>query len=314
MGAQTLSSRAIIGTFFARLEQNLGSDWIMALGMHFISDQESETYNWLGMAPALREWVGGRHAKGFRENGITIENKDFEATIEVLVKELTRDKTGQVMIRIQELADRVSAHWAKLLSELILNGAATVCYDGQFFFDTDHLEGDSGTQSNKVSVDISAITATLHGTVTAPSVEEMAYVILEGVKTIMGFKDDQGEPMNENANDFIVMVPVSLMNVALAATKNPVLTSGQTNTIVTANFTIKPVVNPRLTWTDTFAVFRANGNIKPFILQEEETLAMKAKAEGSEYEFDNKAHQYGVDVSRNVGYGYWQYACQMIMT
>lgn len=121
MGASTLSSRAIIGRYYQRLEQNPGLEWINALSNYFTSDQESETYRWLGQVPAMREWVGGRQAKGFRDNGITIENKHFEATLELLVRELKRDKTGQVMVRVDELADRTNAHWSKLLSDLVAN-------------------------------------------------------------------------------------------------------------------------------------------------------------------------------------------------
>lgn len=143
MGAKGLGSRAIIGEFFARLEQDIGATYIPLVSNFFESDQESETYKWLGMSPAMREWIGGRLAKGFRENGLTITNKKFEATLEVLVDEIRRDKTGQVMIRIGELAQRVNAHWAKLLTDLLVtNGLA---YDGQNFFDTDHSEGGSGT-------------------------------------------------------------------------------------------------------------------------------------------------------------------------
>src|SRR3990172_495076 len=101
MGASSLSSRAIIGAFFARLEQNLGGLWIPKLGMGpFESDQSSETYNWIGNAPAMREWIGGRNAKGFRENGITIVNKKFAATLEVPVDWMRRDKTGQIMMPV----------------------------------------------------------------------------------------------------------------------------------------------------------------------------------------------------------------------
>ena len=308
MGAMTLSSRAIIGEFYMRLEQAVGAEWINILSMLFQSDQGSETYKWLGMAPAMRQWVAGRHAKGFRENGITIENLDFEATMEVLVKELKRDKTGQIFTRIREMADRTNSHWAKLLSDLILNGESAVCYDGQFFFDTDHSEGSSGIQSNDISIDISELPTNQHGSTTAPSPEEMEIAILQLVETILGFKDDQGEPMNEGAKEFIVMVPVPFMKSALAATKNPVLTSGKTNTIVSADFSIIPVVNSRLTWTTKLAAFRSDGNVKPFIRQEEEPVSLDAIAEGSELEFNHKKHHYGVKTSRNVGFGYWQHA------
>jgi phage major head subunit gpT-like protein len=54
--------------------------------------------------------------------------------------------------------------------------------------------------------------------------------------------------------------------------------------------------------------------VKAFIRQEETAVQIKAKAEGSEYEFDHDAHQYGVDTWRNVGYGYWQQACQVTLT
>jgi len=309
MGAGELSSRAIIGEFYARLQQKVGAEWVDPLSMLFQSDQASEEYKWLGMAPVMREWIGGRSAKGFRENGIEIKNLDFEATMEVLIKELKRDKTGQILVRIREMADRTNAHWAKLLSTLIINGESNTCYDGQYFFDTDHSEGDSGAQDNDLSIDISELPCNQHGSTTAPSPEEMELSILQIIQAILGFKDDQGEPMNEGAKSFIVMVPVPFMSAALAAINNPVLTSGRTNTIATADFEIKPVVNTRLTWTTKLAVFRADGNVKPFIRQEEELVKLDAIAEGSELEFNEKKHRYGVSASRNVGYGYWQHAC-----
>lgn len=311
MGASSLSSRAIIGAFYARLEQKTGNEWINRIGMGpFQSDQGSETYNWLGMAPAMREWIGGRNAKGFRENGITIVNKSFEATLEVLVDEIRRDKTGQVMVRVNEMADRANAHWAKLLTALIVAGEAGLCYDGQYFFDTDHAEGDSGTQDNDLTANI--------GTPAAPTQAEMESAILTMTSQIIGFKDDQGEPMNENAMDFTVMVPVNHMSAAAAALRNPVITDGsgaRTNTITNlGGFNFQLAVNPRLTATDKFYLFRADGNVKPFILQEETPIEIAAVAEGSELEFNEKKHHYGISAMRNVGNGYWQHACLMTFT
>ena len=311
MGALSLSSRAIIGEFYNRLAQNPGADWIGAISSLFTSNQESETYNWLGMSPVMREWIGGRNAKGFRENGLTIKNKKFEATIEVLVDEIRRDKTGQVMTRVRELADRTNTHWASLLSTLIVGGASALCYDGQYFFDTDHSEGASGNQSNSISVDISALACSQHGSTTAPSVEEMEQSILQAVAAILGFKDDQGEPMNEGASQFILMTPVSLYHPALAACALPMLTGGKSNLITAQNdFSIRVVANPRLSaWTANFAVIRTDGQTKPFIRQQEEDVSIAAIAEGSELEFKEDKHEYGVKAIRNVGYGYWQHAC-----
>lgn len=310
MSANALSSRAIIGEFYKRLEQDPGTAWVDAVSMLFTSDQESETYNWLGQSPVMREWVGGRNAKGFRENGITIKNLEFEATMEVLVKELRRDKTGQVMVRIRELADRTNAHWAKILTTLVLNGESTVCYDGQFFFDTDHSEGDSGSQSNDIAIDISTLPVSVAGTTTAPSVEQMQLAILKTVEQIYSFKDDQGEPMNENASNFVVMVPTPFWHPAKAAVRNPVVDASQTSMVpVMDDINIRVAVNPRLTWTTKFATFRTDGSVSPFIRQQETGVMIKAIAEGSELEFNENLHHYGVEANRNVGYGYWQHAC-----
>lgn len=311
MAATGLSSRAIIGRFYRALEQDIGAAWVNPVSMLFTSDQESETYKWLGMAPAMREWIGGRNAKGFRENGITIANKKYEATLEVPMDWMRRDKTGQIQIRINEMAQRAQGHWASLLTSLIIAGETTACYDGQYFFDTDHVEGDSGSQSNDISVDIT--------TTTAPTAAEFQTAVLTAVQQIMGLKDDQGEPMNESARQFTVMVPTAFMAAAAAALNNPILTTSggaaATNTLVNlGGFGFQMAINPRLTWTTKFAVFRSDGGVAPFIRQEEEALKISAIAEGSEEEFLHDRHLYGIKAMRNVGYGYWQKACLVTFT
>jgi phage major head subunit gpT-like protein len=314
MDQSSLSSRAIMGMYFVRLEALPLTELIDDISNSFTSDQSGETYAFLGQSPVMREWVGGRQAKGFSGQGVTILNKHYEATIEVQKKDVRRDKTGQIEARIAEFADRGQTHWLSLLSTLLLNGTSSVCYDGQYFFDTDHSEGDSGTQSNKITCDISTLPAQVHGIVTAPSVEEMQQAILAGIVQIASFKDDKGEPMNEGANAFTVTVPMALLPYALAAVAG---ISGSTlnnmNPGVLKDFKITVRANARLTWTDTFAVFRTDSPIKAFIRQTEQEIELKAKAEGSEFEFDNDAWQFGMDGWRGVGYGYWQRACLVTM-
>jgi len=311
-----LSSRAIIGEYFRLLEQG-ASGWALNLSNYFKSDQAGEDYKWLGMSPAMREWVGGRMAKGIRDNAYTIKNKPFESTLEIAIDDLRRDKTGQIMIRIGEQVDRVNTHWARLLSALIVAAESSACYDGQSYFDVDHSEGASGTQSNDISVDISElpVPTTAHGSTTAPAPEELMHAILEGAQAILGFKDDQGEPMNENARQFLVMVPTTFWKSAIAAVGSPTLAQGATNIITTADgFGFQVQVNPRLSWTTKLGVFRTDGNVKPFIRQEEVPVEVSAIAEGSELEFKERVHHYGLYASGNVGYGYWQQSCLVTLT
>ena len=315
MDTSLLSSRAIMGMYFARLETDPGLSWIDDLSNLFGSDQASETYAFLGQTPAMREWLGARQAKGFSGQGVTIVNKHYEATIEIQKKDARRDKTGQLQARMGEFADRSRTHWASLLSTLLLNGTSTVCYDGSYFFDTTHQEGKSGVQSNKITVDISALPAAVHGVVSAPSVEEAQQVILAGVAKIMGLLDDQGEPMNENARSFTVVVPVSLFlifSAAVAAITTAALQQNLNPNLI-RDLNIKVEMNARLTWTDTIAIFRTDSPIKAFIRQTEQDVELKAKAEGSEFEFDNDAWQFGIDGWRGVGYGYWQRAVLVTM-
>lgn len=323
MSAKGLGSRAIIGEFYARLEQNVGAEWVPMISppIPFKSDQAAEEYKWLGMTPAMREWIGGRQAKGFRENGIIVTNKKFEATLEVLGDEIRRDKTGQVMTRVREMADRANSHWASLLSTLILNGASGVCYDNDYFYGEAHLEGDSGTQDNLISIDISELAGIEHGSITAPSAEEMQYCIFQAITTILSFKDDKGEPMNETANEFLVMVAPNLFPAAATACRDFNFAAGLPNIITATGFKIKPVTNARLsTWTSSFPVFRTDGQVKAFVRQQEVPedptvpVILSAIVEGSELEFNEDKHHYGIWASRNVAYGYWQHVCHVTMT
>ena len=315
MDQSILSSRAIMGMYFAEQEADAGVAFIDGVSNLFNSDQASETYNFLGQSPAMRLWVGGRQAKGFTGQGVTIVNSHYEATIEVQKKDARRDKTPQINARVQEFYARAQTHWTSLVSTLLLNAPSTACYDGQFFFDTDHSEGDSGTQDNDITVDISALPAAVHGVVTAPSVEEMQQSILKGIAQILSFKDDRAEPMNENARRFVVVVPVALYLTAVAAVSTLVTAALQQNLNpnLIAGLTVDVQMNARLTWTDSFAVFRTDSPIKAFIRQTEQEVELKAKAEGSEFEFDNDAWQFGIDAWRGVGYGYWQRACYVTM-
>jgi len=105
------------------------------------------TYAWLGAFPKMREWVGERQIKNLSLHSYTIANKDWEATIEVDRNEIMDDAVGVYNPVIAELGRTAAVHPDELVFELLGNGFSTVCYDGQYFFDTDHPVGDS-TVSN----------------------------------------------------------------------------------------------------------------------------------------------------------------------
>ena len=314
---EKITSRLIRGEFAKRLQIETPPAWFGAIANTFRSDMASEEYAFLDAVGPLREWVGGRQAQGFKESSLTIANKHFEKTLRIEVKDMRRDKLDVLRASVGDIVRRAMVHPASMVSTLIKNGESQICYDGQYFFDTDHSEGRSGTQSNDISVDISALPVVTAGSTTAPSVAAMQLAIAQGVQQFMTLVDPAGEPMNEGASNFVVMVPPSFFNVAVQAVATPVQVA-ETQTALSAlqqDYTIRAVVNPRLsTWTTKFAMFNTDGEIKPFVFQRETAIRVSAKAEGTDYEFDNDAHQYGVDYWGNAAYGLWHKACLVTLT
>lgn len=315
MSVSSLGSRAIIGEYYMALAQKTMASWAPGVSMEFRSNQESETYKWLGQTPALREWIAGRQAKGLRDNGITIANRHYEATVDIRVEDIRRDKTGQIFLRTRELAGRSVQHWAKLLTTLIEGGSSTVCYDGQYFFDTDHSEGDSGTLKNYLtSTECPSLNV---ATAAAPTANEMADAIMEVISYMFTYKDDQGEPINEDAQQFLVMCPVGKIAAsAKQAVMNQNLDTGagtRDNPLRAQQWNLSVVGNPRLTWTTHFAVFRTDAEVKPLIRQVETEPTLDVIAEGSEQAIKEGKWTFGVDAWRNVGYGMWQLAAEAVL-
>jgi hypothetical protein len=304
-----LSSRAIKGMFYRAMESEFDAGWATRIAMGpFPSDQLSENYNWLGMPPAFREWVGGRQAKQLNKQAFEIKNVHYETTIDIDNRDHRLDKTGQISMRIGDLVKRSRSHWEKLLSTLLLAGETGDCYDGKKFFAADHSEGSSGTLKNLLTAtEVPELDVT---TATAPTQDEMSKAILGVIGYMLTYLDDQGEPIHGDAMEWIVMAgSVSIWQASLNAVKANQLSSASgavDNVLTNSPFKIGAILNPRLSaWTDDFVVARVDGNGKAFILQEETPLTMRVK-EGGNYEFDHDAKQYGVDGWRAAGYGMWQ--------
>lgn len=304
---EKITERGVRGMILAALETG-SAGWVNDVAMRMTSDQASEEYGWIGTPPAMREFVAGRSAKELREFSFIVANEDYESTLRIKSKDMRRDKFGMINIRVNQLAERVLDHPGKLLSTLIENGESTVCYDGQYFFDTDHSEGSSGTQDNDLTY--------AAATGTTPTVSEMSDAILKMIQQMYGFKDDQGEPINQGANMFQVHVPILYMATALQAVTSMLVGNGNTNVLpaLQDKFKVEVVPNPRLTWTTKIAAFRTDSAAKPFILQEEDIPDVVVLGEGSEFEKLNKEQLYGVDWTGNVAYGYWQHACLTTFT
>ena len=102
------------------------------------SSTRSNEYGWMGQLPRVREWLGDRVVQNIATSAYTIRNRDFEMTVGVGRNEIEDDNIGLYSAMFTELG-RAAAAWPdELLWPLLPAGFSTVCYDGQFFFDSDH--------------------------------------------------------------------------------------------------------------------------------------------------------------------------------
>lgn len=102
------------------------------------STTASNTYGWLGQFPRLREWVGDRVIKDMAAHGYSITNKLYESTVGVKRTDIEDDNLGIYSPLFQEMGRAAGVYPDEHVFALLKAGNASLCFDGQNFFDTDH--------------------------------------------------------------------------------------------------------------------------------------------------------------------------------
>jgi phage major head subunit gpT-like protein len=110
------------------------------------------TYGWLKSLTGMREWLGPRLVDNLSEASYTIVNKSFEKTIGVNRDNIEDDNLGMYSDGFTMMGDGAGRLPEELVWGLMKLGFSTNCWDGQFFFDTDHPvmlpDGTMGTYAN----------------------------------------------------------------------------------------------------------------------------------------------------------------------
>ncbi|NLT24762.1 MAG: hypothetical protein GXX82_17090 [Syntrophorhabdus sp.] len=108
------------------------------VAMRVPSTGRSVDYKWLGTFPNMHEWLGDRVIKDLSGFHYELLNKAYESTIEVDRDDIMDDQIGVYTPMIQGLAQAAKIHPDILAFALLAAGFNTKCFDGQYFFDTDH--------------------------------------------------------------------------------------------------------------------------------------------------------------------------------
>src|ERR1041385_3206661 len=135
-----------------------------------------QNYGHLGRGALMREFIERLERQGVNPYTYALADKIYKGAMSIERKALEDDQYFLLAMRVRALGREPVRHWNQLAYEGLALGFTSLCYDGQYFFDTDHAESGSN-QSNR-------------GT---SALSDAALEVAE--KTMMDFVDDKGVPL-----------------------------------------------------------------------------------------------------------------------
>lgn len=258
------------------------------------SVRSSEKYGWIGNMPGMREWLGERQFSELRSANFVLENKHWESSLAIKKTDLADDNLGQYGPVLEQLGIEAAHHPDELWFSVLEQGESTACFDGQFFFDTDHVWGNSGSQSND-------ITSTVVST-SAPTVAEIKTAIRKMVRSMLAFKNDQGKLYNRptvgRLNDLTLLVPLALRDLVYDALESELISNSSNVVVDRPNI----VSSPYLTSDVKLYLFKTGEAVKPFVFQRREPLTRMMKGID---DLETKDVKFMTEARYNVGYFAW---------
>lgn len=258
------------------------------------SDGSDEEYGGLGAVPGMREWIGDRQFQTLRGAKFTIANRKWESSVRVEKDDIDDARLVKYGPILEELGAEAAHHPDELMFELLIAGESQVCLDGQFFFDTDHAWGDSGTQSN----DLSSAAATG----TTPTAAEFRTAYHAARAALLGFRRDNGKlyhrPTIKPVTDLLMLVPSTHEEQAKKAFEQQYLASGETNFVLD----MPRIVACSYLTADKFYLLRTGQRLKPFVFQARQPIQRQMKGM-DDREF--KDVKFMCDARYNAGYLAW---------
>lgn len=256
------------------------------------SSKKEEDYGWLGSPPVIREFKESRVRQSLTDYKYLIENKKYEGTVAVTRDSLEDDRLDAIRMRVTELAVKSRNHLKKIFFEAVNNSETLLGYDGQPFISDTHPTG----QSNKItSRAIPGVSHTLD-----------ARNIIAAIAKIRSFKDENGEPYNENDVEIgVICHPsakeyIEILNVTPTTFTLPSIASSLRGKI---KYVLE---SSRLENSSDYYVCNIGGNgVRPFIYQDR-ISAEFVRLTGGDKAFDRDIWEYGVRSRERVGYGLWQ--------
>ncbi len=266
------------------------------------SGSTTQVYPFMGLVPQLKQWTSERNLINVASYSYEIENKDYELAI-AIDRNKIEDDTWAVYGAVIEEMGRSARKWPDIqIATLLQAGKTGVCFDGQYFFDSDHPK-----DPNAVSV------GTQSNIYTSCALSPANYASTRSA--MMSLVGENGLPQGIRPD--LLVVPPRLEYVArqilnadfIFAQGSGLPTSGGTNVLKgSADLLVVPEIgNEPTTWylLDTTRV------IRPFIWQlRKAPQFVQAISPSDRNVLLNKRFEYFVDARGSAGYGLWQLAAR----
>lgn len=278
--------QTLTGSLFGALGQN--PRWTKSLKMasELPTTGNVAKVKMASMAYGVHEWVDERHKSKISHVDHEIQVKRWANAISLKVDDLEDEalNLGQYSQLIAGMADDFDEHEHTLYTDLLSAGfAATLgtSYDGQYFFDTDHVYN-GGTQANK--------------TTTAFGSDGVA--LYAAIKLMESMKKPNG--LHANIQPTHGIFPVTLRPTVEAVLNKQYEANGSSNLMYKR---IEPIFDPRLDAVSTTAWFLVDASkaLKPFFSAKRKAVTPQMSKVS---EFEEGSVSWGAYGRYNASYGY----------
>ena len=262
------------------------------IAMEVPSNGKSNDYGWLSRFPRMRRWIGAKQVKSLEGYKYTVVNEDWEATVEVERNDIEDDQIG-----IYEPQARMAGFSAaqlpdEIVYEVVNQGFSARCFDGQYFFDTDHPVGGASVSNKSTAVLSNANLAA-------------AKAGYGAARTAMKkYKDEEGRSLNVNPN--VLLVGPALEDTARMLLTNDKLADDTPNPY---KGTAELVVDARIESDTAWFLLDCSQPVKPFVYQpRKKPVFVQQTNPEAEDVFNLKKYKFGAEARAAGGYGFWQMA------
>lgn len=296
-------NRETISALFTSLKATFNNAFAAApstwqkIAMKVPSTTGHNDYAWLSKFPRMRRWIGEKNVKALEGAKYTVTNEDWEATVEVDRNDVEDDNLGIYGPQAQMAGESAKQLPDEIVFEVVSGGFTTKCYDGQYFFDTDHpvrqADGSVASVSNRGTKALSVAT------------QAAAMASYGAARTAMrNFKDDEGRPLNITPS--ILLVPPALEDVAKLLMTAERLEDGKPNPYKN---TSEVVVDGRLSSDTAWFLLDTTKPVRPVVYQERKAPVFVQQTDPQADDvFSRKKFKFGAEARAAGGYGFWQLA------